>query len=91
MQKGKIRKNLIRGDSTYTPPLPGVPLLELAGSNRVMIENHLGIVAYSDLKICVRTQKCTYTVLGSGLTVTYMSRCQMVICGRIDTIHLERG
>lgn len=73
------------------PPFPGVPLLELAETHRVMIENHGGVSAYSDSRICVRVRTGQYTVNGSNLTLTYMSRCQLVITGKIDSIFIERG
>ena len=73
------------------PPLPGVPLLELADTHRVMIENHGGVSAYSDTRICVGVPSGQYTIHGCNLTLTYMSRCQLVITGKIDTILIERG
>ena len=33
--------------------LPGVPIVELAGDRRVLIENHRGVTEYGMERICV--------------------------------------
>jgi len=82
--------NLLRRHGTYTPPLPGVPLLELLGESRVLIENHKGVAAYAEDKICVLVKYGRLVVCGSGLTLGYMSKCQLAITGCIDAVLVER-
>lgn len=71
-------------------PLPLQPLVELAGDRRVLIENHRGVVQYSREKICVKVRYGTVAVSGCSLELSRMTREQLVICGRIDTISVIR-
>lgn len=70
--------------------LPGQSLVELAGNNRVLIENHHGVIEYSRCRIGVSVHCGQVQVCGNGLELARMSREQLVIIGRIDSIHLLR-
>lgn len=71
-------------------PIPSQSLVELSGSNRVLIENHRGITQYSRTKICVKTTFGQIAVCGCTLELKQMTRQQLVIGGRIDTISVHR-
>lgn len=71
-------------------PLPGQPLVELAGDRRVLIEYHKGVVQYSGERICVRVCYGTVCVCGAGLELCRMTGDQLVISGRIDQITVSR-
>ena len=71
-------------------PLPGQPIVEIAGDRRVLIENHLGVKAYGRERIVVKMKYGTVCVCGCGLELMRMTRDQLVICGRIDVISLQR-
>ena len=70
--------------------LPMVPVIEIAGDKRVLIERHSGITEYSCEKIGVRVRYGTVCICGNGLEVTRMSGEQLVISGRIDAVQLHR-
>lgn len=70
--------------------LPGVPLVELAGENRVLIECHCGVTEYSSERICVKVKYGYVIVCGCGLELAIMTRERLVISGRIDGIQLNR-
>ena len=70
--------------------LPAVPLVELAGDRRVLIENHRGVTEYSREKIRVQVRYGQICICGAGLELAQMSRAQLVICGRIDSVSLIR-
>ena len=74
----------------YSEPLPSLPILELAGDRRLLIENHQGVSAYSREMICVKVKYGLIHVCGCGLELVRMSREQLVIRGRIDGIKLIR-
>jgi len=38
-------------------PIPGVPLVEIAGDRRVLIEHHCGVTQYGRCRISVRVNK----------------------------------
>ena len=72
-------------------PLPGIPIVELAGDRRVLIENHFGIQEY--LNHCVKVSVgfgCVW-IEGSGLEIVCMSANQLVVTGIIESVKLERG
>lgn len=70
--------------------MPGLPIVELAGDSRVLIENHRGIVQYSQEQIGVRVKYGKLLVCGCSLHLSCMTRERLVIHGRIKEIHLER-
>ena len=71
--------------------IPGVPLVELIGDNRVLIEYHAGVTKYSDTEIMVSTSHGAICIQGSSLALTKMSKSQLVIHGHIKSICLIRG
>lgn len=69
---------------------PGQPIIEVAGDKRVLIEHHKGVVAYGCEKICVKVKFGIVSILGHGLELTRMTRQQLVISGRIESVLLCR-
>lgn len=70
--------------------LPGQCLVELAGTGRVLIENHRGVRAYSRECILVKVDFGCVRVWGSCLELAKMTREQLVILGRIEGVRLLR-
>lgn len=73
-----------------TQPLPGLPIVELCGDRRVLIENHSGVVGYGREKICVAVKYGRLSVMGSELRICFMSRQQLVVSGEIHGVQIER-
>lgn len=71
-------------------PLPGQPIVEIAGDHRVLIENHFGVKEYSRERIGVKVKYGVITVCGCGLELIRMTKEQLVISGRIDAVSLQR-
>jgi len=72
-------------------PLPGLPIIELAGESRVLIENHLGIQEYLANSIKVALKYGFARIEGMGLEIVHMSADQLVITGKILSVKLERS
>ena len=72
-------------------PIPGQPVVEIGGDNRVLIENYSAVREYSPQKICVRVKYGSVIVAGCELELRRMSKEQLVIAGRIDSVFLKRG
>lgn len=72
-------------------PIPGLPLIELAGDRRVLIENHCGVTQYSPDRICVKVKFGQICISGEHLELAKMCKGQLVICGRILGVELLRG
>lgn len=70
--------------------IPGRPIVEIAGECRVLIENHQGIAAYGGDRILVNVKFGSICICGCNLEVMHMTKEQLVICGRIDSIELQR-
>ena len=73
-----------------TEPMPAQPIVEIAGDQRVLVENHRGIIAYSTEKVLVNVAFGTVCICGCGLRLIRMTREQLVIRGRIDAVSLKR-
>ena len=72
-------------------PIPRLPLVEIAGQGRVLIENHLGVVAYETNQIVVKVTFGTVSVWGRTLELARMIRGQLVISGAIRSVELNGG
>ena len=66
-------------------------LVELYGNERVLIEEHRGILAYGDEEIRVGTSFGVAVIQGMELRLCCMSRSQLVIRGRIGCVRTEVG
>lgn len=90
----KRKKDLLQRltDSLDLPgePLPGQPLVELAGDSRVLIENHHGVTRYGRDEIQVKVKYGCVCVKGFGLELARMTGEQLIICGHIDCVSLLR-
>ena len=68
--------------------LKTVPIAELAGYNRLLVENHQGVLAYSPLEIQMKVSFGKIAVTGTNLQLMQISREQLVITGRITGIQV---
>ena len=67
-----------------------LPLMELTGDRRLLIENHRGILEYSQERISVQVKFGTVSIIGTGLELCYISEKQLIVVGEILEIVLER-
>ena len=72
-------------------PFPGLPLVEIAGDRRVLIENHRGVLEYGAQIIRVKVKYGHICICGNALELARMNRGQLVISGRVDSVQLIRG
>ncbi len=86
-----LLQRLTEGADLPAEPLPGQPLVELAGDRRVLIENHRGVTEYGREQIRVRVRYGQILVCGGGMELARMTKEQLVIAGRIDSVTLIRG
>lgn len=74
----------------YGEPVSGVSLLEISGDDRVLIENYICVVSYTDYLIQVRVNFGMYQISGCSLVLSCISREQLVIRGKVDSVVLHR-
>lgn len=91
MNRKQIAQRLIFAADLPDAPLPGLPLVEISGQDRVLIENHLGVTQYGRESISVRVKFGQIRVSGCDLELARMTKEQLVITGRIDGVSLYRG
>ena len=90
MQNGNWMQRLADGADLAGETLPGVPVIEIAGDRRVLIERHSGITEYGRERISVKVKYGMVCICGAGLEMTRMTRDQLVVSGRIDCVRLQR-
>ncbi len=71
-------------------PTPGKPVVEIAGTERVLIEHHYGVTEYGRCRIRVKVSYGAVCVSGDRLELKRMTRDQLIISGKIDCVALER-
>ena len=74
----------------YQDALPGVPVVEIAGMGRVLIEGHKGVTEYGENRIQVSMRYGSLMVIGQGLSLAHMSTERLVITGTVDQVCLCR-
>lgn len=67
-----------------------LPLVEITGCGRVLIENHNGVMTYSQKEITVRVSFGCLRVTGLNMLLAEMHRDQLVISGQIDGVFFIR-
>lgn len=82
------RERLTMGEDALIRPRT---LLELYGADRVLIEQHRGILGYSETEIDVGATFGVLRIRGKGLRLCCMSRSQVVISGRISAVEIGEG
>lgn len=91
MGRGRYLLERLADEANLTAePLPGQPIVEIAGDRRVLIENHFGVKEYSRERITVKVKYGFVSVCGCHLELMRMTKEQLVICGRIDGVMLQR-
>lgn len=69
---------------------PLLPIAELAGFGRLLIENHRGVCLYTPQSIEVAVRHGCLRVGGEGLNLTYMTYSRLLIRGYIHEITILR-
>lgn len=75
--------------NVYSEAMPGVPLIEISGCHRFLLENHHGIIAYCDKEIRAKVSYGYVCICGSGLELAKMTKEQLVITGMITSVSLN--
>lgn len=91
MARGKMLRRITENAGLLGEPVSGVSLLEISGDDRVLVENFKCVVSYTERHIQVRVDFGLYDISGCGLVLSCMSKDQLVIHGRIDSVALHRG
>ena len=69
-------------------PMPMLPLVEIAGRGRVVVEDQRGVAGYGCNCIRIKVKFGCICVEGSNLELSQMTKGQLVICGCIEAVRL---
>ncbi|MCD8100728.1 MAG: YabP/YqfC family sporulation protein [Oscillospiraceae bacterium] len=67
----------------------GVPKIVLSGDCRAVVENHRGLLQYTESVITAAGGRCTVRIRGEGLTLRAMDRRVLVVSGKIFGVDME--
>ena len=90
-RREKIVDRISRAVDIPSEPLFHLPLVEIVGQKRVLIENHQGVVQYSNSQIGIKVSYGRLCVCGRELKLLQMSKERLVITGCIDGIQMYGG
>lgn len=92
-RRGFLWQRLVDSADLPGESMPGIPLVEIAGQGRVLIENHGGVCEYGCEQIRVNVRYGQVCVQGCGLKLSQMTAAQLVISGKIHCVSLvdKRG
>lgn len=85
-----IWNRLTDGSDLFMEPFPAQTVVEIVGQKRVLIENHMGVKAYSREKIAVRVKYGIICICGCELEILRMTKEQLVVQGQISGVSLMR-
>ena len=87
--KRQFREKL--SDRLSIPPesMTDLPITQLRGRRNVCVENHRGILAYTDTCVKVAVRGGAVSVHGAGLAIVRMTRRDVEIRGSIGGLDLE--
>lgn len=89
MGKGRrLLERMAAGTDMDGQELTYRPIVEILDTQRVLIENHFGIMRYSREEILVKVHFGCIRICGSAMEVLCMSRDQLVIRGKICGVSL---
>ena len=89
--KKKLLSRAVAAAALEPDLIPGASLIELTDNCRLLIENHLSVVGYSDCNVCIKMKFGSVQIRGDGLIIHKMSREQLVIEGEIHCIELTKA
>lgn len=69
---------------------PWQTITEIVEDQRILIENHLGVKQYSQSQIGVKVKFGQIIICGCNLEISLMTREQLIVSGRIESITLQR-
>ena len=89
MKSKRDRAELLADKLDIPADALGSVKLSLCGRSRLLVENHRGIITYSDTLIEIDCGSVKLAVRGDALRLEAMSGSDMFICGRIIALEFE--
>jgi sporulation protein YqfC len=71
--------------------MAGLPKVELTGFSKISIEQHKGILEYSDEVVTVAVSQGKIRITGKGLSIRLMNSVFLVVVGKLSNVELIPG
>lgn len=68
-----------------------LPVIEIVGNDRVLIESHCAVAEYSDTSILIRMGKRLVSVDGYDLYLAEINAHRLIVCGKIHGVSFSEG
>lgn len=69
--------------------LMGIPILSLKGNLEITIENHKGILTYSDTELEIRAKDSKIIIVGTNMNISQYSKDSITINGKISEVSFK--
>ena len=92
MKKKQGKKRLVQTARLAGLPeevLFGAPKVVLVGEERALVENHKGIVEYTDERVRVRTDRALLEIAGANLTLGHVGKSDLLVRGKIEKVEYK--
>lgn len=83
---GKFLNRAMMSMQLPAESFPRLPLVEVIGKCRILIENHCGVNGYCESEININSRLGMIRVTGEGLCLAKVSRESLVIVGQIQCV-----
>ena len=80
----------MRGNFLAEDPNPNLPHVEVAGDRRVLVENHNGILEYSDTVMRIALGGMELCIAGENMDLCVLTLHELTIEGKIHTLEYIR-
>lgn len=71
--------------------LPGVPIIEIYGNRRVLIEGRCAVTQYGATCVRLRNRIGVVSICGCGLSMAELSPNRMIVTGSIEGVSIMKG
>ena len=89
-ERNRIFESVINSSELDPVVQPKLPVVEIAGDKRMLIENHKSVIGYSAGEVVVKVKYGRILIKGCGLQLARLRKEQLVVTGRIDCVMLCR-
>lgn len=86
-----MKKNYVKSKITESLDLPreivmNLPVIKITGTSEVYVENHKGIIEYTNDSLRLNTTSGIIRIGGSNFSIKEISQESIIISGDIDTL-----
>lgn len=90
-RRDSFLERFTRATDLDAEPMLRLPLVEILGQQRVLVENHQGVNQYGCDKIGIKVCYGSLCICGRNLKLLQMTKERLIITGCIDSVHLVKG